>query len=170
MPVPVAPKRINLQLKMLDIEGKPLSAAPCQLDYGPPEHAQFRELTTDSDGMLKFWIPAGPAGRPAFLTFFPGDELVTMELEVTDFGEAHTVSGARARLNNLGYMALRDSERVDAAIDDKLTRALDRFRFVNRIVDANHLPKGSMTAPFDQQTADRLSDAHDGGGPLLIRP
>ena len=80
---------------------------------------------------------------------------------------ADQAAGLKARLSNLGYL---DSARGQggATFGDPDLRALDRFRFAHRIVDAKTLlPTGATAAPFDAATKDRIEKIHDTRSPFV---
>ena len=75
--------------------------------------------------------------------------------------------GAKVRLNNLGYSS--GTGFSGSAFRDQDVRALDRFRFANKIFDPKTMaPTGPDAPPFDAPTRDRIEDAHDKGGPFLV--
>ena len=106
--------------------------------------------------------PDRSTGRAVTIGFLRILAIVNIET----YGGADTVAGARARLHNLGYIALKDAARVDAPADALLERGLDRFRFANGIVNRDGFPEGPVEAPFDAKMKDRLEDVHDRLGPL----
>jgi hypothetical protein len=156
----------SFKIQLIDVDGKPLKNVPCDVDTN--KETIYEGITTDDSGVLSLTVPAK---KPLVLTVHLFPEELTMYLEVETFGGADTVAGARARLNNLGYIALTDSARVAEPEDDLLDRGLDRFRFANGLVDKGGLPAGPMRAPFDAETKARLEDAHDKiGSPLMKEP
>lgn len=161
MTAPAVAARHSFKLRLVDVDGQPLKNIRC--DVLTAKEDLESGLTTDASGMLSLTIPAK---KDVYLTLYL-PAIVTMRIEVEAYEGAETVAGARARLSNLGYIALKDSESVRAPADDLLGRGLDRFRFANGIVNADGTPDGPMQAPFDAKTKDRLEDVHDKLGPLL---
>lgn len=157
----------SFKLQLIDVHGKPLKNVFCDVDTD--KETIYRGIGTDDSGVLSLTVPAK---RLLFLTvyLFPDDpDPLTMRLEVDAFGGADTVAGARARLNNLGYIALKDGARAADPEDDLLGRGLDRFRFANGLVDEGGAPAGPMRAPFDAKTKERLENAHDNVGSQLMK-
>ena len=166
---PAVPAHHSFKIRLIDVHGNPLINVPCDVDTDetPPLYDRIR---TDESGVLALTVPAK---KRLHLTvhLFSDDDPVTMLLEVEAYGGADTVAGARARLNNLGYMAMQDGAPSSAPEDELLGRALDRFRFANGLVDAGGAPAGPMRAPFDEKTKLRLEDVHDNiGSPLMKEP
>ena len=162
MTTPAAATRHSFKLRLVDVDGQPLKNVRCDVDTDK-ETLQLG-IFTDAAGMLSLTVPAK---KTLFVTVHLFPDPLTMRVEVESFGGADTVSGARARLHNLGYIALKDSAPIDAPADDLFARGLDRFRFANGIVNGDGAPDGPMQAPFDAKTKDRLEDVHDKLGPLF---
>lgn len=161
MTTPAVGARHTFKLRLIDVDGKPLKGARCDVDTD--KESIHLGILTDASGILSLTVPAN---KLLFLTVHIFPDPLTMRLEVESYGGADTVAGARARLHNLGYIALKDAARVGAPADALLERGLDRFRFANGIVRSDGFPDGPVQAPFDAKTKDRLEDVHDKLGPL----
>jgi hypothetical protein len=153
-------------IRIVDVHGQALAGVECDVDS--ESKTLLSGVTADANGVLHIAVPAT---KLLFLSVHVSkDELLTMRLDVSGYGGGETVTGARARLNNLGYLALGDEDPIDGPSDDPFTRALDRFRYANRIVDSNDLPIGPTGEPLDDQTKQRLETAHDDSSGNLIDP
>lgn len=161
MTTPAVPARHSIKIRFLDVEGNPIKNVRCDVDTD--KETVHLGISTDGAGVLAFVVPAK---KPIFLTLHMFPELLTFRVEVETYGGGDTTAGARARLHNLGYIALKDTDAVNAPADDLLARGLDRFRFANGFVDQGNAPEGPMQAPFDAKTKRRLEDVHEFLGPL----
>lgn len=121
----------------------------------PPDPVVVPRTTTRGRLILKGRFPFG-ASRPMEIPVF-----------LADFPAPDKAEGARARLNNLGYMALSGppTEALPGAMDAALHDGLNRFRFANRLPVAATTPTAVDTA-----TQDRLADAHDNRTGPFERP
>jgi hypothetical protein len=164
----VPPPRNPFEIRFLDYHGRPMAGMKCTLDWGKEKALPG---TTDGDGVVKFSVPtygsthtlSGTihielfAGRP------PINFEVVMLLQMPPGDQAE---GAKVRLNNLGYGF--GAKWSGASFGDQAVRALDRFRFANKIMDPKTLlPTGPAAAPFDAPTKNRIEQAHDTRGPLI---
>ncbi len=166
MPTPVVPTKLKFDIRLVDVHGEPLAGVACDVDS--EKETLVSGLRTDSNGVLHLVVPAT---KLLFLSVPIGGEVLTLRLDVRTYGGGETVDGARARMNNLGYLAMADGDAVDAPPDDAFRRALDRFRYANRLVNGDDFPDGKADAPFDDKTKARLEEAHDGpSGRLLETP
>jgi hypothetical protein len=161
--VPKAPgvplPRTPFEIRFLDYAGKPMANMKCTLDW----RAEKLPGVTDANGVVKFRVPTtgttfGTLHTEAFAGQPPQDINVVMQLPLTG-GE--TASGAKFRLANLGYLESTKAT-SDQTFGAEAVRALDRFRFAQRIVDAKTLvPTGPAAPPFDAATKARLEAVHD---------
>ena len=157
----------KFEIRFLDYKGSPLAGKKCVLDWG----SQKLPGTTDGSGVVKFSVPSyGSTHRlsgiihvEVFAGQPPLDMEVVMMLQLPPGDQAQ---GVKLRLNNLGYLS--GTGVAAPAFSDQDVRALDRFRFANKIFDPKTMvPQGPDAPPFDAPTKDRIEDAHDKGGPLM---
>jgi hypothetical protein len=154
--------RVPFEMRFIDYEGNVLSARKCVLDW----RAEKLPGVTDSDGVVKFTVPTfgstGSLSGVIHLEVFVGQPPIDIEVVMLlRMPAADDAAGAKARLGNLGYL---DSAKAQggATFTAEHVRALDRFRFAHKIIDAKTLvPTGPTAAPFDAATKDRLEKVHD---------
>ena len=170
--VPIA--RVKFEIRLLNYRGKPMAGANCVLDWTTPKTgAEHLKGVTDGDGVVRFAVPTPAATRVHSGTLkvevFPSAP--PLELNVVLLGTIRPTDdpeGVKVRLNNLGY-----TEDLTAALgstfQQPFVRALERFRFANKIFDPKTLaPIGPAAPPLEPATKDRLEQAHDTRGPLLV--
>jgi hypothetical protein len=162
---PAVPGKVRIRIRLLDINGNALASKNCTIDWGP----QTIKAVTDSDGVLQVDVSSRDRGGSLTVELFKKagfDPVISLVLRPPSAGDQ--VVGLKSRLNNLGYLAV---EPVNlGTMDAPASRALDRFRSANGLVDANGLPVGPTAAPFDTATKDRLENAHDTRGKLVFFP
>jgi hypothetical protein len=165
--VPLA--RVPFRVRFLDYDGKPLAGKKCTLDW----RAEKLPGTTDADGVVQFKVPTfGSTGTlngvihiEVFTGQAPLDVNVVMLLQMPP---ANDVAGLEARLANLGYL---DQAKVQGGppMNSQGLRALDRFRFAHKLIDAKTLqPVGPTAPPFDAATKDRIEKVHDTVTPFVV--
>ncbi|MBC8071879.1 MAG: hypothetical protein IAG13_26365 [Deltaproteobacteria bacterium] len=162
MDTPARPKHRRLQLRLLNIDGRPLRNKDCLLGWGP-SFAESRR--TDDDGNIAWDIPMKPNEGELFIEAHkPGAASLTYKVAIAPLAKTD-VPGTKARLNNLGFLSLKGpaATALDPTLDDATKRALQRFRAANSILPAEGTAGGKLD---DKPTIDRLVDAHDAGGTL----
>jgi hypothetical protein len=174
--LPAVPLAQNpFSIRFLDYNGRPMAGMKCMLDWGPQTGAKGIPGTTDAHGIVKFTVPTHAATRRLagviHIEAFPGAKVLDFDvIMLAQLPAGDQAQGVKPRLANLGYLmenpkgtTLSGADFADAAI-----RALERFRFANKIIDAKTLQSsGPTAAPFDAATKSRIEDAHDGKGPLI---
>ena len=165
--VPAPP--VKFQIRLLDYQGKAMANRNCTLDWNKLN----LKAVSDGDGVVQFSVPAPRPNQPMTLSgtlhveAFPSAP--TLDINVVMLSAlkpADTAEGAKVRLANLGYREDLNSTSSQFGASD--TRALQRFRFANKIYDPKTLlPTGPETPPVDPATKARLEQAHDTRGPLL---
>jgi hypothetical protein len=131
----------QITLRILDSEFKPKEGAPYRLVGDYPNDIQGLTL---ADGMVHIKVP--PAATK--LTFICGE--IEMEINVAAMASADTLTGIKARLNNLGYDAGEPNENVD----DCVRQAVAAFRAERGVTAPTD---GSLT---DQPTKNALVQAY----------
>lgn len=106
------------------------------------------EATTDSDGVVDRPIPA--YAKRGKLIIGEGEDAVEYDLQLGALDPVDEVSGAQARLNNLGY----GCGDVSGSMNEQTTDALKAFQ------SASGLKK--VTGEMDEPTRAELSEQHDG--------
>ena len=129
-------------------ENAPRSHVPYSLTAGE----QTFTGQSDAGGLIEAAIP--PMLQMLTLTLGSGEEAQTFEINLGYLNPITTVSGIKARLNNLGF----DCGSVDETADDALRTSLKAFQ--NYIGHPN--PTGELTAgALDAQTRDSLLSLHE---------
>ncbi len=149
----VALPRTLLRIQVKDEEEKPLASKKYELRLSDTD---VRRGSTDGDGIVEQKIAA--TATTAKLLVFDGDAK-TGPLYVWDVAIGHlhpvdTLSGAKARLNNLGYFCGDTDDDVDSdpdAIDALTALALAGFQ------EANGLDR---TGELDDGTQKKLIEIH----------
>ncbi len=161
MSTPAVPPRDVVQIRLVDERGKPLRRITCRVVDSVRVHSA-PDLGTDDDGIVNVRLPRQKVVGQLVLEAKMFTKMpVRIPLEVRPLEGADTLAGVRARLQNLGYLAMKSDAKLDAPADDQLALALDRFRFVNKIVDKDLVPIGPAAPPLDDRTRQRLEAAHD---------
>ncbi len=121
------PPRVRIRLQ--DAFGNPLKTTHYKIGWLMPDgkvnilpEPPIRR--TDDKGILDEPVPLGvtTGGVKVFIQ----DTLAwTFKINILDLKPAANAEGMKARLSNLGFMALRQ---IDGSIDEPLRRATQRFR------------------------------------------
>lgn len=128
------PCKLKLQLKKL---GKPRANEDYVLDID----GKLTNGKTDGDGKIQETIP--PTARNGRLILKGGKEVINLGLDALD--PVDTLSGARQRLNNLGFKCGSGNSEVDEAMEE----ALKKFQTQNEI---------DATGEIDGATKDKLRE------------
>jgi len=133
-----------LTVQLLDALERPLKDFPCRLQVGDREEA----LVTDSSGRLTVKVPLNAASGWLFI----GDEdEAPTELLFRQLDPVAQVTGAQARLNNLGF----NCGPIDGEIGPRTEAAVAEFQRSQGLED---------TGSFDAQTLEKLSETHQAEG------
>jgi hypothetical protein len=165
----VPPPNNPFWIRFLDYHGKPMSGIACTLDWGKQNGIPG---TTDGDGVVKFSVPTFGSTHTLsgtiHLQLFPGKPTIDFDVVMlVQLLPADQPEGMKVRLSNLGYSS--NTGWSGANFGAPAVRALDRFRFANKIMDPKTLqPTGPVAAPFDGTTKARIEEAHDGRGPFIV--
>ena len=99
-----------LRCKVLDIDGKPIAGANCNLTI---DSADVPDVPTDGKGILE--QPIGRLAKEAEITVHlpppknapdpPPDVTVAFDVKIGNLNPETKLSGQQARLNNMGYFA-----------------------------------------------------------------
>lgn len=128
---------LYLRLQLADVDGTPLQNLPCMLEV---EGERF-SLTTDGDGKIEQRISStAEHGRLVY-----GDREV--ELRIGHLDPVEEVSGAQARLNNLGY----DAGTPETADDPQFRSAVEEFQCEHKV---------PVTGLLDTATMAKLRTVH----------
>jgi N-acetylmuramoyl-L-alanine amidase len=148
--------RVRLRLRLLDTAGRPYVQAKyrveaCLSDGAPP--VASREGLVPADGRIELEVPAGarhgrvrlvPKGRK-------DDEALVWRLQIGHLDPFDEVSGAEARLHNLGLFAMDRSGEAGAWSKPVITA----------MQQVMGLPG---TGEMDRDTCQKLADWHDRAG------
>lgn len=135
--------RLKLRLKIKDYDGKPLVGVDCRVHVRDLIH----ELKTDGAGLVE--VPIAPDAQDGLLQFddpsLPYD--INIPLKVGCLDPIDTLSGQKARLNNLGYYwgPLTDEE------TDDFRYAVEEFQCDTDLV---------VNGICDEQTRAKLKNEH----------
>jgi hypothetical protein len=139
---------VDLHLVLRGARGEPLKDQPYTL--------QFAEIsltgTTDGDGALKHLVPAAAdAGllRLERIGIEMPIQVGHLDPHVNGEDQSHVVSGAQARLRNLGY----DCGVVDGNLGPLTTAAIARFQ-------RHEMGRDEPDGALDAETLDALLDKH----------
>ena len=92
-------KSLKLRLVLKDLSFEPIRNTECSLFLDGVKH----DLVSDGDGLVEHTIPATTS--EAKLVFVGSARTIEVPLLVGHLDPVDTVSGQKARLNNLGYFA-----------------------------------------------------------------
>jgi len=145
----VAPQKVMLRIVLMRERLTPYACAEYELTVGD----NTLSGQTDSVGLLEQVIPADAAGGTLkiFLGANESDGGIVWDLSLGQLDPADTVTGAQARLNNLGFYC----GAVDGIIGPKTETALRAIQIVNGL---------SVTAALDPATCGLLEALHDASG------
>ena len=142
-----------LRIQVKDEEEKPIAGKKYELRLGEDD---VRKGSTDGDGIVEQKVD--PEITEAKLLVFDGDPetgpLWVWDVHIGHLNPADFPSGARARLNNLGYFcgpATDDVDDSDDPIDETTALALAGFQEANKI---------KRTGDLDDDTAKKLVEVH----------
>ena len=146
-------EKLLLRIQVKDEDEKPLSGKSYELRLGTSD---VRKGATDGDGIVEQPIDATTAA--AKLLVFDGDPktgpLYVWDVAIGHLNPAETLSGSKARLNNLGYFCGEATESVDDASDGPdlvTTLAIAGFQETNGL---------ERTGTLDDATAKELVEVH----------
>jgi N-acetylmuramoyl-L-alanine amidase len=141
-----------LRIQVKDEEEKPIASKKYELRLGD----DVRKGSTDGDGIVE--QPIDPEIKQAKLLVFDGDPdkgpLYVWDVHIGHLNPADFPSGARARLNNLGYFCGAAGDEIDHqkdVIDEVTSLALAGFQEANKIKRSGEL---------DDATAKKLVEIH----------
>lgn len=135
----IARKKLKLRLSVLDFRGDPVVSKDVTLEC---EGAKAEG--TDGDGFIELMI--SPAAKTATLTV-DGD---VTEVQIGHLDPVSDIDGVRARLANLGYLALREGVDGEAEGED-LRLAIRDFQVDNDL---------DVTGELDDATRAKLEEIH----------
>ncbi len=149
LPVPKLKVRMFLQ----DHLGVPYDSKKYRLTVGNDEY----EGQTDTDGLVDVEVAATAKQGELFLITSPPSAAAEVghkyELMLAHLDPPQTITGARARLANLGF----DTGGSGSEIDDRLRSALRTFQIQNELECSDIADDATE---LDEQTADALRTAH----------
>lgn len=132
------PAKARYQFK--DEEGEPIA----NIDYVLDIDGNLTNGTTDGEGRIEIDIP--PDAREGLVTLKDGDFEETYELQLGNMDPVNEASGARKRLNNLGY-----EHEDDETDEEALANALRGFQADNDL---------EVTGKLDDATRKELLRQH----------
>ena len=94
-------KPLKLRLVLKDLNFKPLANKKCTLRVG----AQQFEITSQANGLVENEIPYGAEQARLFVEDDNAPVTLEVPVQIGHLDPVDTVSGQKARLNNLGYYA-----------------------------------------------------------------
>lgn len=124
------------QLRLLDVDEQPRANLQYILVIGQRTFTG----TTDDQGQLRHSIP--PNARRGRLILGSGQDTEEIELRLGDLNPTHAISGAQARLTNLGF----DCGPIDGIFGPLTRNAIKRFQKA-----AGLPPTGELDAPTMQE-------------------
>lgn len=138
---------VLLRLLLKDPDEKPLANIKFKLDVGEV----VIEDMTDGQGMLEVKVPADAESGLLIVWADSDDEekIYTRIVRVGHLDPISEIEGVQARLNNLGFAC----GAVDGIAGEKTKAALMGFQ---------HSVGLTVTGEVDDDTLDKLEDAHDG--------
>lgn len=119
-------EKLQLRLVLQDIYEKPIAAAQCNLIVDGDLH----KLTSSGTGLIE--LPISPSAKQAVLIIDSDQtpfEKVEIPIKIGHLDPIDTLSGQKARLNNLGYFA----GNVTGPADDQFESAVEEFQCDNSI-------------------------------------
>ncbi|HEY3841474.1 MAG TPA: peptidoglycan-binding protein [Bryobacteraceae bacterium] len=131
----------KFQLRLLNLDDTPRANVPYRLVVGMNTY----EGETDENGELKQWIPANAKGGRLIVGVNGDAEEV--ELSMGDLDPAQTVTGAQARLTNLGFSC----GAIDGIAGPKTCKAIKRFQKAHKL---------EQTGALDDATVQALQERH----------
>ena len=142
-----------LRIQVKDEEEKPIAGKKYELRLGD----DVRKGSTDGDGVVEQKVD--PEITEAKLLVYDGDPdtgpLWVWDVHIGHLNPADFPSGARARLNNLGYFCGPATDDIDTSqddpIDERTALALAGFQETNKI---------KRTGDLDDDTAKKLVEVH----------
>jgi len=159
----VATNPLTVRVRLLDYLGVPIALTPCDLEVGDSSFS----AKSNANGVVEFAnLPLAAPITGTLVMHLKNSFDFCMPMSIQDYadpdqssGPGVGLAGARARLNNMGYMALGDGDSLTGPLDDNLKRGLQRFQNANQIFD----PPAGATASglLDGPTQDALRAAHD---------
>lgn len=129
------------RMRFLDAADEPRANLPYVLDIDQKSFSG----TTDGRGELKQSIP--PNARRGRLVLGSGEDSEIIELRLGDLNPSGTVTGAQARLTNLGF----ECGAIDGMPGPQTRKAVMRFQKVRRL---------EQTGDLDDQTIKELEEMH----------
>ncbi len=135
--------RTKLRVVLKDHDEQPYAGKKYKLVIGN----QTLEGTTDGQGLVDQRIE-GDVAEGVLTLFLDDKRSLSMKLRVGHLDPGSEISGAQARLANLGY----DAGPVDGEMSPKLSAALKRFQKKMGLTESGAL---------DDDTRGRLESAHD---------
>ena len=117
-----------IRLRLEDASGVPLRDASYTFEWRevPGHHVASQ---SNADGVLT--EPILPGAKTGLLSLF--DPSWTVFVAVEAFGDATTIDGLAARLENLNMLALAPSVPSSAADPKALTRAVQRYKELKKL-------------------------------------
>jgi hypothetical protein len=145
-----------LRIRLIDDNDQPFPPLSYRLEVGGMTH----EGILGKDGLLEQLVPVGAGSGKLTLIRKPdnGDpvDFWALDLEITDnLPDSSDISGAQARLNNLGFYA---GDQVTGQQDEQTKRALQRFQTLYKIKDAHGDPDNSGI--LSEVTSDKLKEIY----------
>jgi hypothetical protein len=159
-----APAPPSVRVRLLNFLGVPIADTVCDLEVGN----SVISAKTNATGVADFGtVPFGVPNSGAFVVHLNSSFVFRMPLTIQDFADPNQSpqltgvgpTGARARLNNMGYMALGAGDSLTGPPDDNLKRGLQRFQNANFIFDPPTTANASGI--LDGPTQNRLQVSHD---------
>jgi N-acetylmuramoyl-L-alanine amidase len=122
------------RLRLLDLDDKPRA----NLRYVLIIEQKTYSGTTDKQGELKHFIP--PNARQGRLILGSGEDKEEIELRLGHLNPTTAISGAQARLTNLGI----DCGPVDGILGPKTRKAIKRFQKARKLEETGELDGATM--------------------------
>jgi len=129
------------QMRLLDVNDEPRA----NLRYVLVIDGNSFSGTTDEQGELKQCIP--PNARQGRILLGSGADTEEIELRLGDLDPTRAITGAQARLTNLGF----DCGPVDGILGPKTRKAIQRFQKANEL---------EQTSELDDATLQELETMH----------
>jgi outer membrane protein OmpA-like peptidoglycan-associated protein len=161
----VKPLTKRLKIRLVDNLFKPLNGVSGLIVVNDDVEHNIKakpmiNFQTNDNGMLEVDVPSEWDQAYLFIDSMFTEEPYEIVLKLTEYGTLDEISGARARLTNLGYLSSSEDSKLETN-DSWLSMAIDQFRSANGIVDDFGNPKGMDDIRFDGKTKNKIWDLHD---------
>lgn len=139
-------KKETLRLKFDDEQGEPMANEPCLVTLGDGTEI---ELSTDGDGIVEIEVPLNIISAKIEIDACEWPLEIGQLNPVNESTSDDNISGAQARLNNLGFYCPQSGQ-----LDDLTQQAIKAFQNTQESLEE--------TGQLDQETCDALKKEYGG--------